>query len=764
MERRARRAADRRPQVLHGGGRAIDAQVKAAEAAIASGDAPDVADDSYLRVGDAIGDLALVYDWCLTQIAADRRRAWLAYAYQAVWNVWHSARREVGRQVDAVERLGHRRSVEQLSLLVPARDDAARPRRARRDPDGRPTGSTAVPRHQASSRACPDVRRRPRRRRLARGHRLRRRRCAGPVRALRPVAGVDRRADRREDRRTRARRCSRSCTRSCRRSTASPRPAITRATRPPRSSTTTATTCRSSSRSIPDDPVAPRAQALLAQSSVPEMENRFMFVYDFLYDEPRPSPPTHARRRSAPRTTRRASASSTRARAGTKDATWINLIAGPYTQSHAHQDQGSLMIYKDGWLAYDANVDSHSGLHQDARRAQPGPHRRRRQDGRAAREHDVAAGRAAPRARAGCTPRRTSRPPTRATRRCRRCSASWCSSSRTPSWSTTASRRARAPSRSGSSRRRPSRRSPARARRSRRDAHAHRRARAAGADHVVGDRPAAANSDFRGGFRLDDHDAGRRPALPARAVDRERRRRREPGGRRGHPPARGQPCGDRALRARRHRRIALDRRHGDPAGRRESIHSPSDAALAADVPPAHPDRLHRVRGRASPAWWRSGRSRRSRTCSARATSSATTCRRSAASTPCCSRSSSSWCGTSSTRRARYIDREATRAGRPAPHRERPAGGDAHRDPGAGCAQYVDAVLHDEWPRWHAATRRRSTRVGHRLDDGLARDPPLQAGERLPAHGLRRGALALQRAHRPADEPAHARRARAIPPR
>jgi hypothetical protein len=46
-------------------------------------------------------------------------------------------------------------------------------------------------------------------------------------------------------------------------------------------------------------------------------------------------------------------------------ATWVNMIAGPYTQSHAHQDQGSLMLFKDGWLAYDAVVDSASGLTQD---------------------------------------------------------------------------------------------------------------------------------------------------------------------------------------------------------------------------------------------------------------------------------------------------------------------------------------------------------------------------------------------------------------
>jgi hypothetical protein len=49
-----------------------------------------------------------------------------------------------------------------------------------------------------------------------------------------------------------------------------------------------------------------------------------------------------------------------------KGATWINLIAGPYTESHAHQDQGSLMIYRGGWLSYDDNVQSKSGLSQTA--------------------------------------------------------------------------------------------------------------------------------------------------------------------------------------------------------------------------------------------------------------------------------------------------------------------------------------------------------------------------------------------------------------
>src|SRR5262249_54466925 len=106
-----------------------------------------------------------------------------------------------------------------------------------------------------------------------------------------------------------------------------------------------------------------RAQALLAASSLPEMSSEFNFVYDFLYAN------TNVQATSlmgmgtayyAPGIGEVYARSS-----WDKHATWINMIAGPYTQSHAHQDQGSLMIYKDGWLAYDAVIESHSGLPQE---------------------------------------------------------------------------------------------------------------------------------------------------------------------------------------------------------------------------------------------------------------------------------------------------------------------------------------------------------------------------------------------------------------
>ena len=44
------------------------------------------------------------------------------------------------------------------------------------------------------------------------------------------------------------------------------------------------------------------------------------------------------------------------------DATWLTAIAGRYDESHAHAEQGSFNLYRDGWLAVTSNIWSHSGL------------------------------------------------------------------------------------------------------------------------------------------------------------------------------------------------------------------------------------------------------------------------------------------------------------------------------------------------------------------------------------------------------------------
>lgn len=68
----------------------VEAQVHDAEAAIAAGQRPAIAGDSYLDVGPMLRDLALTYDWCAAFVTPQQRTRWAAYAEQAVWNVWHA--------------------------------------------------------------------------------------------------------------------------------------------------------------------------------------------------------------------------------------------------------------------------------------------------------------------------------------------------------------------------------------------------------------------------------------------------------------------------------------------------------------------------------------------------------------------------------------------------------------------------------------------------------------------------------------------------
>jgi len=46
------------------------------------------------------------------------------------------------------------------------------------------------------------------------------------------------------------------------------------------------------------------------------------------------------------------------------NAMWVAIVAGPYNESHAHQDQGSFTLFSRDWLAVTANIWSHSGINQ----------------------------------------------------------------------------------------------------------------------------------------------------------------------------------------------------------------------------------------------------------------------------------------------------------------------------------------------------------------------------------------------------------------
>jgi hypothetical protein len=337
----------------------IEKQVKAAESAISSGDAPPVAGDSYLEVGEMIGDLALVYDWCFDSIAADRRAVWLSYADQAVKNVWSPetaswggmSRPWTGWAIDDPSNnyyYSFLRATMLLGLVAHGERDGI---------DGYLDQFRST---KLADQLFPTFENE-----LVGGGS---REGTGYGLALRSLFELYDfwQASTGENLAGKTKHTRASML------------AFMHATLPTLDRVApTGDQSRDSTASFfdyhraylqelialfPSDPMAPHAKALLAQSSVPEMDQMFMYVYDFLYDAPVPASNLDGIGTvyHAPGT------GQLYMRSGwDTHATWVNLIAGPFTQSHAHQDQGALMLFKDGWLSYDAVVDSHSGLRQE---------------------------------------------------------------------------------------------------------------------------------------------------------------------------------------------------------------------------------------------------------------------------------------------------------------------------------------------------------------------------------------------------------------
>jgi hypothetical protein len=114
----------------------------------------------------------------------------------------------------------------------------------------------------------------------------------------------------------------------------------------------------------PTDPMAGAAKALLAQSSITSMTENFEYWIDYVYaNDAIPSQllsiisTAHWGNGTGQFTVRSSWTD--------LSATWANFICGPYTESHAHQDQLSFMLYKGALLASDETYDSHSGLRQE---------------------------------------------------------------------------------------------------------------------------------------------------------------------------------------------------------------------------------------------------------------------------------------------------------------------------------------------------------------------------------------------------------------
>jgi hypothetical protein len=338
----------------------VEAQVVAAEAQIAVNQAPVVAGDSYLEIGGMIGDLALVYDWCFDQTTASQRARWLKYADQAVSNVWHASTAKWGSATlpwsgwatsDPSDNYFYSflRATMLLGLASKGEDPQA-DTWITQFHDTKIMGQL-VPTFNADLIGGGS--------REGTGYGVAMRRLFELYDLWKATTG--------ETLATRTPHTRQSML------------AMLHQLVPTRDRVApTGDLSRDSTaaffdyhrnylqeliQEFPTDLLAQRAKTQLMASSVPAMGSSFMLAYDFLYD----NASVTAKPVDGLNTSYYASGiGELYARSGwDTHATWVNLIAGPYTQSHAHQDQGSLLIYKDGWLAYDAVVDSHSGLTQE---------------------------------------------------------------------------------------------------------------------------------------------------------------------------------------------------------------------------------------------------------------------------------------------------------------------------------------------------------------------------------------------------------------
>ncbi len=337
----------------------VETQVVAAEAKIAANQAPEVAGDSYLHVGEMIGDLALVYDWCFEQVTPAQRTRWIDYANTTIGNVWNHTGAKWGSATIAWSGWSTNdpsdnyyysflRGTMLLGLATKG-ESAQADAWIQQFRDTKILGQL-VPTFETDLKGGGS--------REGTGYGVAMRNLWELYDLWHATTG--------EKLHTKTKHARTSMMSFIHQTL----PTLDRVA-------PTGDQSRDSTASFfdyhraylqelvalfPNDVMAQKAKQLLSSSTVPAMTQSFMVAYDFLYDmDDVTAAPLDGMNTAyyAPGIGELYARSS-----WDKHATWVNLIAGPYTQSHAHQDQGSLMIYKDGWLAYDPVVDSHSGLDQ----------------------------------------------------------------------------------------------------------------------------------------------------------------------------------------------------------------------------------------------------------------------------------------------------------------------------------------------------------------------------------------------------------------
>jgi hypothetical protein len=336
-----------------------DARVAAEEALIAANQRADVAFDSYLYVGPTIGNLALVYDWTYDLLTPTQRTRWLAYANQAVWNVWNHDQAKWGNttyawsgwSVDNPSNNYYYSFLKATMLLGLASQGENTQAQAWLD---------KFRTEKIENQLIPTFNRD-----LAGGGS---REGTGYGVSMRELWELYDWWERSTGERIATR--TPHTLASMAHMMHSIVPTLDRLA-------PTGDHARESTAALfdyhreyllklmslfPQERLSGAAKSLLDASSVPRMAQYFEYVFDYLYEPP-----------SLPSTTL-ADLSTTYWGAGTGQlmmrsawdtgAAFSNFICGPYTESHAHHDQGSFVIHRGAWLAYDANIDSHSGIEQ----------------------------------------------------------------------------------------------------------------------------------------------------------------------------------------------------------------------------------------------------------------------------------------------------------------------------------------------------------------------------------------------------------------
>ncbi len=336
-----------------------DAVVTAEEALIAMGERAEVAGDSYLYVGDTVGNLALVYDWCFDSLTDDQRQRWLSYANQAVWNVWHPAEASWGGVIHdwsgwSIDNPSNNYyySFLQATLYLGLAAHEEHPDAAGWVTMFRETkiAGQLVPQFEADLAGGGSREGTGYGVAMARLFRLYDFWETSTGESIKNLTGH-----------------TRASLLHILHTTVPTLDRIAPVGDHARDSTAALFDYHRDyvqllAHMYQDDPAAPTARWWLQACSVPEMSQHFMAVWDFWYGSTVPAAPESGLHSAYHAT----GTGQVYARSSwDTDATWVHLAAGPYTESHAHRDKGSILFYRGEWLAYDQNILSHSGIRQE---------------------------------------------------------------------------------------------------------------------------------------------------------------------------------------------------------------------------------------------------------------------------------------------------------------------------------------------------------------------------------------------------------------